>query len=506
MKKFWAVPTLIFLVLVLVYPIIVLLTRGVQFSVIANSFILERLMVTFGQALLSGGLVLLLALVFGSLFARYDFWGKHWLEAWLGVPFVVPIIVAGLGFLALFGSRGWIGHLEGTLWLVILANLFYNLGMATRLVMTSLAVQSLDLEAVAKLEGANSWQVWRFVTVPAALPSALSGAGFTFLYTFASFGVPLLLGGSAFATLEVEMYRSVERLELETAAALGIMQLLVTSSAAWFVTSLERQLSTAQENNPSRPRATGWTRGLLGLAVLIVLALTTMPLLAVAFKSFINGLGFTLEHYAALFTASNSIFSSNLSMAVWNNLRFAGLALLIAIPLGISFAIAIWQQRSAFLDAISLLPMMISAVLLGVALIITYPTLTASLPLLIAMYTLTAYPFITRATLIGLRQIEPSILEAAALDGANFPQQSYYMVLPLLEPQLRNGIGLAFAVIVGEFAATLTLSRPEWATLSTLIYQHLARPNRIGEASALAVLLLLFTMSGYAVINWRKKS
>ncbi|MFN3266937.1 MAG: iron ABC transporter permease, partial [Deinococcales bacterium] len=53
-----------------------------------------------------------------------------------------------------------------------------------------------------------------------------------------------------------------------------------------------------------------------------------------------------------------------------------------------------------------------------------------------------------------------------------------------------------FAVVVGEFAATLILTRPEWTTLSTLIYQRLSRPNQMGEACALAVILLLLTMLG----------
>jgi thiamine transport system permease protein len=76
-----------------------------------------------------------------------------------------------------------------------------------------------------------------------------------------------------------------------------------------------------------------------------------------------------------------------------------------------------------------------------------------------------------------------------------------FVILPLTQASLRGGIGLGFAVVVGEFAATLMLSRPEWTTLSTLIYQRLARPNQLGEASALAVLLLLLTLLGLWAIS-----
>ncbi len=499
----FAAPLLLFLLACVLYPMLVLLVRGVNLAL--NVFMLERLIVTLTQALLSSGIILLLALVFGSLLGRYTFRGKAWLEALLGVPFVVPILVAALGFLSLFGARGWIYKLEGTLWLVLLANIFYNLGLAIRLVINSLATQSLELEWVARLEGANAWQVWRFVTLPTALPSALIGAGLAFLYTFASFGIPLLLGGSGFATLEVEMYQSVQRLELENASGLALLQLLFTLSAAWLVTGFERRSSQAQEFDSFRPTATGWTRVGLWLVVGFLGLLTLMPLLAVALKSVLNADGFTLIHYQNLFETSSRIFSSNLGAALWNNLRFAVLALLVAVPLGVSYALGVWRSQNRILDTLSLLPLSVSSTVLGVAFIVAYPRLVASLPLLIAVYALSAYPLITRAMLSALRRIEPSLLEATSLDGANTWQQFRYIILPLTEHALRSGVALGFAVVIGEFAASLMLSRPEWATLTTMIYQRLSRPNQMGEASALAMILLGLSLAGFLLIGSRGK-
>jgi thiamine transport system permease protein len=501
-----AAPLLLFLLFCLLIPTLTLLARGINLQILSQPFILERLTMTLLQASLSSLMVLILALFFGGFLARFSFKGKAWLEATLSLPFVVPVLVASLGFLGLFGSRGWFLNLEGTLWLVLLANIFYNLGLAIRFVMTALGSQSLELEFVARLEGASTWQVWRFVTLPMALPSAFIGAGFTFLYTFASFGVPLLLGGAAFATLEVEMYLSVQRLELESAAGLALLQFLVTFSAAWLITLFERRNSQSQSFDLYRPKATGWTRVGLYLSITFLLLLTFAPLLTVAIKSFSSPTGFTLRHYQQLFTVSSSVFQADLGTAIWNNLRFAGMALLVAVPLGISYALAVWRSKNSFLDALSLLPLAISSTLLGVAYIVTYPSLTASLPLLIAVYALTAYPLMTRATLGALRQLEPDMLQAARLDGANEWQEFRFIILPLIEPAVKSGIALTFAVVIGEFAATLMLSRPEWATLTTLIYQRLARPNQIGEASALAMILLLLSLSGFLLLGWNWSS
>ena len=505
-KKQWlAIPLLTFLVVALVIPMLVLLARGIDFAALNNPFILERLLSTLLQALLSSGIVLILALLCGGFLARYSFRGKALLESVLALPFVVPVLVAALGFLSLFGARGWIVNLEGTLWLVLLANVFYNLGIAIRLVMSSLSAQSLEPEMMARLEGASSMQVWRFVTLPTALPSATIGAGLAFLYTFASFGVPLLLGGSSFATLEVEMYQSVQRLELSSASALALLQVLVTFTAAWLVTSFEQRHSQAAELNSFRPRAKGWTRVALGAVVMFLLTLTFVPLVAVLIRSLSNSSGLTFVHYTSLFAVSSSIFSTDLGLAIWNNLRFAALTLLFAVPLGISYGLYLWRSQNGLLNAVSLLPLAVSSTMLGVAYIIAYPSLTASLLLLIAVYVLTAYPLVTRATLSALQNLEPSLLEAASLDGANQLEQFWFIVLPLTQQSLRGGIALGFAVVLGEFAATQMLSRPEWATLTTAIYQRLSKPNQLGEASALAMILLGVTLLGFWLIGSRTR-
>jgi thiamine transport system permease protein len=487
LRFLFPVPIIGFLSALIVYPLAVLLARGIEFSAWLNPYMLERFSMTLLQASLSGLVIFGLALGGGSLLGRYRFWGKAWLEAWLGVPFVVPVMVSGLGFLALFGARGLV-NLEATLWLVLAANVFYNLGTAMRLVMN--APHNPELEAVARLEGANSWQVWRFVSVPLALPAALLGAGLAFLYCFASFAVPLLLGGIRFATLEVEMYQAVQRLELETASALALVQAGLMLLVGLAVTTLERHNAHATEWTAIKPLARGSTQIWIGTVVGLLLLTTLLPLGAVLWRSLSNENGFTLQHFAKVAANSDQVLA-----AVWNNLRFAGMALLVALPLGVLCANLIWRS-AGWLDAVSLLPLTVSSTVLGVGLIVAYPELAAQLPLLVGVYALSAFPLVTRAMLQGLRSLDPSLLEAAHLDGANGFASWRFVILPLTQAQLRGGVGLGFAVVVGEFAATLMLSRPEWSTLSTLIYQRLSRPNQLGEACALAVVLLGLTLLG----------
>ena len=69
--------------------------------------------------------------------------------------------------------------------------------------------------------------------------------------------------------------------------------------------------------------------------------------------------------------------------------------------------------------------------------------------------------------------------------------------LPLVAPALRRGMAFAAATMLGEFAVSLFLSRPEWTTLTTLIYQRLGRP---GAANLDAALVLACGLMALALL------
>ena len=56
-------------------------------------------------------------------------------------------------------------------------------------------------------------------------------------------------------------------------------------------------------------------------------------------------------------------------------------------------------------------------------------------------------------------------------------------------------MAFAAATMVGEFAVTLLLARPEWLTLSTYIYQLLGRPGALNVEAAWVMSATLMVMS-----------
>jgi thiamine transport system permease protein len=501
-----AVLPLGFLLVFLGFPVLKLLSgafSGVAlWAVLENPFYLSRLLFTFQNAALSMLITVFLGVPVAVVFAKFDFWGKRTLEAILTLPFVVPTIVVAMGFNALFGANGLMGmNLSGTSFLIVLANVFYNFALVVRIVSSYLGTLDIDLEDAARVEGASAWQVFVHITLPIARPAILASSALVFLYCFASFGVPLLLGAGRFNTLEVEIWQSSSQLKLTEASALALVQLLVTFAASLVYTRTQSTSSLMLEFNTKRSHATGVAQVILMICVVFTLVLTLAPMLALLRRALFAANGLTFQFFANALTVGDGLSDVPLTLALENAALFVTLTLLLAVPLGLLYALATQFTRSRILDALSLLPLMTSATLLGVGYIIAYPNLTANLGLLIVAYTMGAYPFITRSVLPALRALPLEILEAARVSGANEIQVFWFVTLPLLRPALSTGVAFAFASVIGEFSATLVLSRPEWATLTTIIYSKLGRPGQLNEATAVAVMLLVLTTVGFLLFD-----
>jgi len=486
-----ALPLLVFLALALVYPLgrIVALGFGEGLQVaFANPYYWSRLgwslAYGLGSSLLCIGLALPLAYAF-----RYRFPGRNFLLGFSTVPFVLPTIVVAMGFLSLVGPKGLLGiNLYGTAWVLFWASLLYNLGLVLRPLVALLPALQTPL-AAARTLGASPIRAYLRVGIPLLLPALVSGGSLVFLFSFTSFGVPLLLGGPGWATLEVETYYALaQRLAFPEATALVLMQMGVTLVVLGGYLRLQEQLALGIGGYGAPLHLAPKNAWLVAAAVWGFFLALYSPLWILLLRAF--------ERPAAWGSVwSNPDFTPG-SMALLNTLSFAGLALLLVLPLGISYAYAVWRG-SRWLDWLGLLPLMVSPVAVGLGYLLAYPGLRGSLVILIAAYALLSYPLLARALLPALRAMPTGVLEAARVLGAGPWRRWVRVEWPLVQTATLSGVALALAAILGEFGATLTLQRPEWATLSVAIYERLGRPGALPfqEAVVLAVVLMGLCMA-----------
>lgn len=511
LPHFFGILATAFLVLFLVYPLGVILLRGfssweVVRGLLENPYYRERLWFTTWQALLSTALTVILALPCALLFARYDFRGKRLLKSAFTIPFVMPTVVAAIGFLALIGPRGLLNlNLRGTLAIILLAHVFYNYAVVVRIVGSYLEGLGPRAYEAAKMLGSSPFNTLRRITLPLALPAIIAAATLVFIFCFTSFGVILILAPEPrFATLEVEIYRLTSRLlQLESAGILVLVQLIVVSLFTLLYTRTQARLAvTLSSKGTPLPRPTGGRRLFLELNILVAAALILSPLLALAYGTFwpTEGVGPSLHNFGHLASAQRTIGFAGAGQAIVNSLRFATLSTLCSLGVGFAFAYAVVRGGWHALDNASLLPLATSAVTLGFGYLIAFPALRTSVWGLTLAHTLIAFPFVARSILPALRGLPADLLAAAQTLGAHPLRILGRIELPLLIPSFITAASFAFAISMGEFGATLTLQPADLATIPVAIFDRLGRPGAANYGAALALSFILMMITGVVML------
>lgn len=527
----WLVP-LFFLVAAFFYPLsrILALTFDVETLTLENIRLAWRvLLFTFYQAVLSTLLTLLLGLPSAYLFARYQFRGKSLLRALTAVPFMLPTVVVAAGFSALLGPRGLISTLFplsfnfiGTLTAILIAHVFYNTTIIIRVVGNALSSLDPRLDAVARSLGADPKRVWWHVTFPLIRPALLSSALLVFLFDFTSFGVILLLGGAQFATLEVEIYLRVLRLpNLPLAALLSVIQLICTIFFSILYSRFASRVAiqTAPRSAEANIRKPKTLRERLFVTAFIFLLTSffLLPLSALPFRSLFRieadrgqrgevQYGLTTDYYRELFiNRRGSVFYVPPIQATVNSLGYAGATVLLSLLLGFpaAFALARPTRLERILDPLIMLPLGSSAVMLGLGFVISYGAWLTSPWLVPAAHTLVALPFVIRALQPAIASIPQRLRQAAASLGASPLEVWKNIDVPILRRATLAAATFAFTISLGEFGATLLLSRPEYPTIPVAIERFLSQPGGLnyGQAMAMATILMLLTVVSILLIE-----
>ncbi len=493
-------------------------------ALFTTSYYAETLWFTTWQAALSTVLTVSLALPGAYVFTRFRFRGRSVLMAFATLPFVLPTVVVAAAFGALVGDDGVLNtllmrlfaydrepiRLERTLTLVLLAHIFYNYAIVLRMVTGYWANQSRSMEEAAQVLGATGWRLWLHVRLPVLRPALTAAAVLVFIFTFTSFGVVLILGGPQYATLEVEIQRQVTSLfNLPLAAALSLVQIGAMLVLMVWYTRLQRNIPAAnlQADVARRPR-TRTEHALVGINLTVMTVLLFAPLGALVMRSVLLADGPSLSAYAALNTMNRgSLLSIAPLAAVWNSLRFALTATIAALVLGVLASYLLARPRLNWLfDPLFMLPLATSAVTLGFGFIIALdepPLNLRTSPALIPIaHTLVALPFVVRSVLPALRSIPPSIGEAASVLGASPWTLLREIELPLISRGMLVGATFAFTVSMGEFGASLFVTRPQTVTMPVVIYRLLGRPGATyDQALAMSVLLMAVCAAAFVAIE-----
>jgi len=533
------VPVVLFLLSFFFFPLfkILVLTFNLETLSDLDNLLIARdsLFFTFYQAILSTLLTFVLGLPSAVLFSKFNFRGKSLLRALTAVPFMLPTVVVAAAFNSLLGARGIIPTLssflfpqlpitsyqfQGTLTAIIVAHTFYNTSIVIRIVGNAISRLDPKLEASARVLGADTFHVWKDVILPILRPSLLAAALLVFMFDFTSFGVILLLGGSQFATLEVEIYiRALQLPNLNLAALLSVIQLVFTLifSILYSRTINQVQTQTAPRFTTARPPKTIQEKLFVAALCLLLSAFFLLPLLSLPIRSLTRleadrgqraevQYGFTTDYYEELFiNRRGSLFYVPPVQAAVNSLGFAGITVILSLALGYpaAYALAKPTRLEKFLDPFLMLPLGASAVMMGLGFILSFGRLIASPFFIPIAHTLIALPFVIRTLQPALASIPERLRQAASTLGAS-PLRVWQTVdFPILSRATLSAATFAFTVSLGEFGATLLITRPEYPTIPIAISRFLSQPGGLnyGQAMAMATVLMLLTTLSILLIE-----
>ncbi|WCT72372.1 sulfate ABC transporter permease subunit CysT [Sphingomonas naphthae] len=204
-----------------------------------NPRVMAAYRLSFGAAAAAAGVNAMFGLLIAWVLVRYDFFGKRLISAMVDLPFALPTAVAGIALTALYANTGWVGALIEPLGVkvayrplgVIVALIFIGLPFIVRSVEPVLADLGRDVEEAASALGANRWQTFSRVILPAITPALLTGFALAFARGVGEYGSVIFIAGNMPFESEIAPLMIVSELEqydYPAATAIAAVMLVVS--------------------------------------------------------------------------------------------------------------------------------------------------------------------------------------------------------------------------------------------------------------------------------------
>ena len=471
------------------------------------------------NSLVQGGISAFFSFIFGFplgiYMGRYSAGLRRFLRSITVIPFFLPSIVVVIAFVSLFGPGSFLtsrlpvlGIFAQGLTGIVTVNVFFNAPLVAFL--TSLAVERSDrsLEESAMTLGAGKFRVFYSVWGRDGILAAVSAAVLAFLYSFAGFAAPLIIGGVKNFTVEAWIYFIVkEEANLPLGVAFSIIQSLVLILPVLVYFLLWNRQRRVTSKSPDEYAKTGGRLVYMGkiytalfiVAEFIILGSVILSSFDLKWNSH-----FTLSAYSGLFSnVTRNALGTDPSLPFLNTLFYGTMTAVISSSLGMLWIVGkrrVSARPDSIVDSTQFIPLVIPAIVMAFSVsIILGEHVSSSLTwvLIILVQTAVSIPVVLRMISSGFSRVPQSLSEAARILHGN----AFFTVeLPLAGTTLATALLFGFAISMGEFTATNFLSTSTFMPLSVEIYS-LQSLRLTQEAYAAASLLLILSLVSFYLIQ-----
>ncbi len=439
--------------------------------------IVHVLWFTLKQAFLSTSISVVLGIFVSRALSRRQFLGRELLLSLLAVPLAMPAIVVVLAITAIYGAQGLLGGgfnlygLNG----ILLAHVFFNFPLATRLIVEALNTIPQENFRLAEQLNFSGRAIFHNLEWPVLRNTLPRICGLIFLLCAASFVIVLTLGGPSATTLEVAIYQSLRQdFDVARALNLSLVQILLCLAlifAAGKMALHNSALSSFKTTTIRRDGQSAAAKAFDLLALTIALLLIGPPLIALIVSG-ITYLNFNLQACVTSIAIAlpAALLSVSLAWALARHDNFAthvaALATLIVPPAVLATG---WFLALRRFDE-SLLVVIIS---------------------IIALNTLMALPFsvsVLAPAFAQITQMHGRLCAQLNISGWNKLRR---IDLPMMRRPLAQALLMSFVLSLGDLTAVTLLGTQGLVTMPSLIHQQMGH-YRGNDAGGTALLLAAF--------------
>ena len=461
------------------------------------------------------------------LLIRYEFPGRNLFSYLTMLPMILPPLVGVLGFIFILGRAGtvnvilmdWFGMQHPINFMygmqgVLLVETVHLFPMMTLSVLDALSKVDPTLEEAAEGMGAKSWRKFWDITLPLTTPGYVSGALLIFIWTFADFITPLVLGvqdmlaPQAYLNIMQFVDRRIFRMGIVISALLVILAIVFVLAARQYVAI--KDYSSLTYTKIERRHLSPMKRWLAVGFLTLLLFISAIPQVGVLFAAV--GRGWALTPIPLVYTLE---FFRQVSIEtpkfIINSFLFSGLAVIFCIIIGVPMAWILARTRAPgrnTMDALTTLILAVSGTAIGIAYIrafnfplpFTDVSLTGMwiiLPLVLAVRRL---PYTVRSSHSSLLLVHKSMEEAAENVGATKLRVFWDITVPLVWKGILVGALFSFITSIQEASATIFLTRGGWEMIPFGIFTYYIAGSQ-SQAAALGVILIALCAMSLFVVN-----
>jgi len=461
------------------------------------------------------------------LIIRYEFPYRNMFSYLTMLPMILPPLVGVLGFIFILGRAGtvnvllhdWFGlehpinfmyGMQG----VLLVETVHLFPLMTLSILDSLSKVDPSLEEAAQGMGANGWRRFRDVTLPLTTPGYISGALLVFIWTFADFVTPLVVGVQdllavqAYLNIVQFVDRRIFRMGIVISALLVLLAVIFVLVARHYVAI--KDYSSLTYSKVERRQLGPVKRWLAVGFLVLLLVVAAIPQVGVLLAAVGKGWALTPlpVHYTLDYFSQVSIETPKF---IINSLIFCGLAVLICLVVGVPMAWIMARTQTpgrGAMDALTTLILAIPGTAIGIAYIRAFhyplPGLDMALtslwivfPLVLAVRRL---PYTVRGSYSSLLLVHKSMEEAAENVGATKLRTFRDVTLPLVWKGIFVGALFSFIMSIQEASATLFLALGGWEMIPIGIFTYYIAGSH-GQAAALGVILIVLCAVSLYIVN-----